>query len=63
MKRLVVATRNNGKIIEINALLSGLVDQVCSAADFVDTSNETRVRVDDLENINAQVWPASGWVL
>ncbi len=36
MKRLVVATRNNGKIIEINALLSGLVDQVCSAADFVD---------------------------
>ena len=36
MKRLVVATRNNGKIIEINALLSGLVDQVSSAADFVD---------------------------
>ena len=36
MKRLVVATRNNGKIVEINALLSGLVDQVCSAADFVD---------------------------
>ena len=24
------------------------------------TSNETRVRVDDLENISAQVWPASG---
>ena len=36
MKHLVVATRNNGKIIEINALLSGLVDQVSSAADFVD---------------------------
>ena len=24
------------------------------------TSNETRVRVDDLENISAHVWPASG---
>ena len=24
------------------------------------TSNETRVRVDDFENISAQVWPASG---
>jgi XTP/dITP diphosphohydrolase len=34
MKRLVVATRNKGKIIEINALLAGLVDQVSSAADF-----------------------------
>ena len=27
------------------------------------TSKETRVRVDDLENISAQVWPASGWVM
>jgi len=36
MKHLVVATRNKGKIIEINALLSGLVDQVSSATDFVD---------------------------
>jgi XTP/dITP diphosphohydrolase len=36
MKHLVVATRNKGKIIEINALLSGLVDQISSAADFVD---------------------------
>jgi hypothetical protein len=26
------------------------------------TSNETRVRVDDLENISAHVWPASGCV-
>ena len=26
------------------------------------TSNETRVRVDDLEKISAQVWPASGCV-
>jgi XTP/dITP diphosphohydrolase len=34
MKRLVVATRNKGKIIEINALLAGLVDQVSSAGDF-----------------------------
>ena len=36
MNHLVVATRNKGKIIEINALLSGLVDQISSAADFVD---------------------------
>lgn len=36
MKQLVVATRNRGKIVEINALLSGLVDQISSAADFVD---------------------------
>ncbi|MEI7817038.1 MAG: XTP/dITP diphosphatase [Desulfuromonadales bacterium] len=36
MKQLVVATRNNGKILEINALLAGLVDQICCAADFVD---------------------------
>lgn len=36
MKRLVVATRNKGKIVEISALLSGLVDQVSSAADFTD---------------------------
>lgn len=36
MKQLVVATRNRGKIVEINALLAGLVDQVRSAADFVD---------------------------
>ena len=36
MKHLVVATRNKGKILEINALLAGLVDQVSSAADFKD---------------------------
>ena len=36
MKHLVVATRNKGKIIEINALLFGLVDQISCAADFVD---------------------------
>lgn len=36
MKQLVVATRNKGKIQEINALLAGLVDQVSSAGDFVD---------------------------
>lgn len=34
MKQLVVATRNKGKILEINALLAGVVDQVSSAADF-----------------------------
>jgi XTP/dITP diphosphohydrolase len=34
MKCLVVATRNKGKIQEINALLTGLVDQVSSAVDF-----------------------------
>jgi XTP/dITP diphosphohydrolase len=34
MKHLVVATRNKGKIVEINALLTGLVEQVSSAADF-----------------------------
>ena len=33
MKQLVVATRNKGKILEINALLAGLVDQVSSVAD------------------------------
>lgn len=36
MKNLIVATRNKGKILEINALLAGLVDQVSSAADFAD---------------------------
>ena len=36
MKQLVVATRNQGKILEINALLTGLVDQISSAADFAD---------------------------
>lgn len=36
MKHLVVATRNKGKIVEINALLAGLVDTVSSAADFAD---------------------------
>jgi XTP/dITP diphosphohydrolase len=34
MKHLVVATRNKGKIVEINALLTGLVEQVSSAGDF-----------------------------
>lgn len=34
MRRLVVATRNKGKIVEINELLSGLVDQISGAADF-----------------------------
>ena len=34
MKRLVLATRNRGKIVEISALLSGLVDRINSAADF-----------------------------
>lgn len=36
MKRLVVATRNPGKIVEINALLTGLVDQISSTADLAD---------------------------
>ncbi len=36
MKHLVVATRNKGKILEIKALLTGLVDQISCAADFVD---------------------------
>lgn len=35
MKQLVVATRNKGKILEINALLAGLVDQISSASDFI----------------------------
>jgi XTP/dITP diphosphohydrolase len=34
MNHLVVATRNKGKILEINALMTGLVDQISSAADF-----------------------------
>ncbi|MEI6827105.1 MAG: XTP/dITP diphosphatase [Desulfuromonadales bacterium] len=36
MKQLVVATRNKGKIVEIKALLTGLVDQIISAADFAE---------------------------
>jgi len=36
MKELVVATRNRGKLLEIQALLHGLVDQVVCAADFPD---------------------------
>lgn len=36
MKQLVVATRNKGKIIEISALLKGLVGQISSAADYAD---------------------------
>lgn len=36
MKQLVVATRNKGKIVEIHALLTGLVDQITSAADYAD---------------------------
>lgn len=36
MKHLVVATRNKGKIVEISALLAGLVDRISSAADFKD---------------------------
>ena len=36
MKHLVVATRNNGKMVEINALLTGLVDQISGAADCAD---------------------------
>jgi XTP/dITP diphosphohydrolase len=36
VKHLVVATRNPGKIVEINALLTGLVEQISSAADFAD---------------------------
>jgi XTP/dITP diphosphohydrolase len=36
MKHLVVATRNKGKIVEIHALLTGLVDQITSAADYAD---------------------------
>jgi XTP/dITP diphosphohydrolase len=34
MRHLVVATRNKGKIIEISALLTGLVDKISSASEF-----------------------------
>lgn len=34
MQKLVVATRNNGKLKEISAFLSGLVESVLSAADL-----------------------------
>jgi XTP/dITP diphosphohydrolase len=34
MKELVVATRNRGKLLEIKALLTGVVEEVCCAADF-----------------------------
>ncbi len=36
MKHLVVATRNKGKIVEIDALLAGLVEQISSAADYTE---------------------------
>ena len=36
MKRLIVATRNRGKVVEITALLAGLVDEVISVADLGD---------------------------
>ncbi len=36
MKRLLVATRNRGKIKEIRALLDGLVEEVLCAADLPD---------------------------
>lgn len=36
MKQMVVATRNKGKMVEINALLNGLVDHISSAADFAE---------------------------
>lgn len=36
MKRLLVATRNRGKIKEIKALLDGLVEEVLCAADLPD---------------------------
>ncbi len=36
MKHLVVATRNKGKIVEINALLAGLVEEISSAADYAE---------------------------
>jgi XTP/dITP diphosphohydrolase len=36
VKRLLVATRNKGKLHEIRALLDGLVDQVLCAADLPD---------------------------
>lgn len=36
MKQLVVATRNRGKMKEIQALLDGVVDEVQCAADFPD---------------------------
>lgn len=34
MTHLVVATRNRGKIVEINALLTGVVDKISSTVDF-----------------------------
>ncbi|MBC7963788.1 MAG: XTP/dITP diphosphatase [Steroidobacteraceae bacterium] len=36
MKELVVATRNRGKIIELQALLGSLVDNIICAADLAD---------------------------
>ena len=36
MKELVVATRNRGKLQEIQALLDGVVATVCCATDFAD---------------------------
>jgi XTP/dITP diphosphohydrolase len=39
MKELVVATRNRGKLKEIQALLAGVVDNVRCAADFPDLAD------------------------
>lgn len=36
MKRLLVATRNRGKLMEIKAVLGGLVDQLLCSADLPD---------------------------
>ena len=36
MKELVVATRNNGKIIELESLLGCVINKICCSADFAD---------------------------
>jgi XTP/dITP diphosphohydrolase len=50
MKQLVIATRNNGKIFEIEALLAGLVERVSSAADFIDFPETVEDRATFEEN-------------
>ncbi|MHB8058033.1 MAG: XTP/dITP diphosphatase [Desulfuromonadaceae bacterium] len=61
MKNLIVATRNKGKILEINALLAGLVDQVTSAEDFADFPETVEDGATFEENALKKAREASGF--
>lgn len=50
MKRLLVATKNRGKLGEIKVLLSGVADEVVSVADFPDMPDTVEDGTTFLEN-------------